>query len=205
MKPIMKLKYSKQACLGSFVIFLIPLQHLFAHELEGEWIQPCSNYFRRIESIIENQITLTETSYSDSQCTQDQISIISSGSIALGIPLTQPEGSAQIDFTFSQVEIELKTSNAVSYFKSKSMCEISDWKLNTRETITGLKCDFFNSGHPIQIPSFGEKRFGIYKLEQSNENAEKKLYFGQLTQNEDARTEAKRPTTLDPYFYTKAD
>lgn len=192
----MHLEYSKLARLGMISLSLIIMHKLYAHELEGLWIQPCAAQFQRIESIAGNQVKLTETSYSDPLCTNEQLSIINSGLIFFG-------EAPQIDFTFSQVEIELKTSSALTYFNNQAMCGLSDWKINTPKTITGLRCDLFNSGHPVQIPSFGEKRFGIYKLEELNEIGEKRLYFGQLTQEKDARTEARRPILFDPRYYIK--
>ena len=49
-----------------------------------------------------------------------------------------------------------------------------------------------------QIAKFDDKKFGIYKFEKE------KLFFGQLTKENDGSAANKRPLTLSPDFYIKS-
>ena len=62
-----------------------------------------------------------------------------------------------------------------------------------------MNCDFFNLGRNFPTPSSGQKKFGIYKIE----NAQ--LFFGQLTKDNDGSTEARRPLQFNPRPYQRVN
>lgn len=170
-------------------------------ELQGIWLQPCSENFKRTEVISGSQAQLIESSFLDASCLSPQTTIINTGSVFIGNPVLTPPGATQIDFTFEKVELILQTREAVDFYNSHSICGFEDWAPSKAKDITGLECDLFGNDNPITIPENGEKRFGIYQVQKIAE--EERLYFGKLTPTENAKFEETRPTSLDARFYTK--
>ena len=171
--------------------------------LNGEWVQPCSSRFQRTETIEGNKVRLTENSFLDEFCAQEQTLLVTSGQISLGEPVQSPPGAAKIDFTFETVEVTLMTPETIRYSNEHSVCGFSDWRIAHAKNVTGLRCDLFGTGYPVAIPTAGEKLFGIYQVQASSPDGERSLFFGKLTPAENSKTEATRPTQLDPRFYRK--
>lgn len=179
--------------------------------LIGVWVQPCQGKSRKseiVEQVDEGlRAKLTETSFRREGCASPQVSWVSSGPIGLPGSVATHEGAQAIDFTFGKVEMIFHTEEAARYANQTLLCGKSDWQRDVAQEVSALECDLFGTGQPIRVPSPGERRFGIYRMESAGagegEGARDRLYFGRLTLTEDARSEKNRPTTLDPRFFER--
>lgn len=159
------------------------------NELVGRWIQPCQNKAVR-EEVLENNIAaLTENYFVDAVCTEPLLTFRNEGG------LVAQDG--KMDFSFTRVTLALHSQALVEDFNDRAVCGYQNWIAGWERDITGMTCALFNPNKPAQSPKVGDMRYGIYKVEDN------KLFFGQLTLQNNAMTPETRPVTFDPRFYIK--
>lgn len=158
--------------------------------LQGVWRQDCTNRASRAENFQADKVVLTESFFNDDKCASDFLHFINEGTFML-------PASGQMDFQFTSVRLKITDESLVKNLNSRSVCGFQDWKLNEEKEISGRLCEIFIIGSPQKIPTVGDMRYGIYRLDND------RLYFGKLTRDENAMTPEKRPTNYDPRFYTR--
>ncbi len=158
-----------------------------ASSLEGLWQQDCQQGHRKTEQFHLNQSTLREDSFKETNCQSPLLRFESQGFFITA--------GKNIDFQFSEVGLTLEDQDIVADFNQRQVCGEKNWTLGQAENITGKKCELFGTGSEIQIPQKGDRRYGIFKVE------EKKLSFGKLDKNHSALSPETRPVQWDPETY----
>jgi hypothetical protein len=141
-------------------------------ELEGTWVESChaSGSFFRINSLTVSGTNSVETNdwYSDSSCT-DKVgkNIFLSESLSIGNKITLDNGETVHKFTtnLSDSTYTSLSSDDVSWCNTNSYCGLTNWELNTPQSIAGKTCGsstYFSKGITV---------YGVYKLDGS------KLFF----------------------------
>lgn len=173
-----------------------------AATLDGEWAQPCRNRVQKREYFDQDRSSLHETSFVDPACTLPRITLITSGRIELGAAAEIPADATKIDFTFGKLELLPHTEEIARYLDSEKMCGLTSWRAGEAREITGMLCELFFKGLPVRVPSPGQRRFGIYKIETGDTG--ERLFFGKLTPEENASSDARRPRSWNPEPFTRA-
>lgn len=168
---------------GSFMAVSLP------QELVGRWVQPCQNKAIREEVLENNTAVLTENYYVDAACTEPLLTFKNEGGLVAA--------DGKMDFSFTKVSLALHSVALVEDFNERAVCGYQNWIAGLERDITGMSCALFNPNKPGRSPKVGDMRYGIYKVE------ENRLFFGQLTMQNNAMTPETRPTTFDPRFYIK--
>jgi hypothetical protein len=174
------------------MLIILILSHLvWAQEplLEGIWSQPCQNQALRTENFARAQVTLTESYYGDKNCAKPVMDFESAG--------TYTADRGEIDFAFQKISITVQDFWYMADYNNRHVCGIDTWEMGVAQDVTGKFCEIFGKGYGIQIPPAGQKRFGIYKIENDQ------LYFGKLSVERDSSSPEKRPTEFDPRFYVR--
>ena len=141
-------------------------------ELEGSWVESChaSGSFFRINLLTVSGTNSVETNdwYSDSSCT-DKVgkNIFLSESLSIGNNITLDNGETVHKFTtnLSDITYTSLSSDDVSWCNTNSYCGLTNWELNTPQSIAGKTCGsstYFSKGITV---------YGVYKLDGS------KLFF----------------------------
>ena len=160
-----------------------------ASPLEGKWRTDCFSGFQKTEIFRGSTVSLVEENFSQKNCEKLGLRISSVGQFILD------EAAGFIDFQFERVLLSVHNETYKNFYEQKSMCGIREWPLGLEQDITGLACDFFGQGKPVQVPIAGEARYGIYSLKG------KQLFFGKLSPERDGRSPDRRPAVLDPRFF----
>jgi hypothetical protein len=166
-----------------------PPQTFTKSPLEGVWLRPCLQGALQVQ-IFEKDLNHTdEIFFEDNGCTVPLLSFLNNGKFKID--------NEKIDYQFQKVSLALYSEKLVQDFNSRKVCGKNDWKENSPTEITGLRCALFQETKLIQVPRSGEMRFGIWKQEVM------KLFFGQLTQEQNGKTPESRPGSWDPRPYFK--
>lgn len=166
------------------------LVSLTSDDLTGRWFKACEGGSVKTEDFALTKVALNEMFFLDRDCQRPSMIFISEGSYVL-------PSNGVIDFKFSAVKIRLMSESAVNDFNVRKVCGFLDWKLATDKEISGRPCEIFFVGLPQRIPAVGEMRYGIYQLDGN------RLSLGKLTRDSNGTTPEKRPTELNPRFYTR--
>lgn len=158
--------------------------------LDGLWQQPCTNGNMRTEFFQQQSVSLNEIFFSDKDCRQASVVFINDGTFVL-------PAAGWMDFKFTSVRLRLVSQAAVTNFNDRKVCGFADWQLGTEKEISGRSCEIFVIGLPQRIPTAGDMRYGIYKIDQDH------LYLGKLSKEHNASTPAARPIDFDPRSYVK--
>ncbi len=171
---------------------LILSHFIWAQEplLQGVWRQDCLHQALRTEHFKNAVATLTESYYGNKACTQPVLDFESHGDFAAK--------DGKIDFAFQQISITIHDLGYLNDYNDRQVCGVSTWHLGKPENVTGKFCEIFGPGFGIQVPPADQKRFGIYKIEGD------RLYFGQMSAEQDSSTPDKRPTEFDGRFYRRS-
>lgn len=161
--------------------------------LDGIWRQPCQNATYNQEVFSGNQVTLAESHFEDALC-QDPVLIFQNGG-------TYTTDGQQMDFTFTAVSISLQIPELVQDFNQRQVCGFSDWQVGIARDITGMQCALFTGNQLVQVPSVGDKRYGIFRIDEEKEGD--RLFLGRLAPGHDALSPEKRPLEFDPNFYLR--
>ncbi len=163
--------------------------------LIGVWIQPCEQSLVKEEHFSAEKVALVETNFVDAACTKPLLESRSEGEYSLGeeLPLA-PRGHA-MDFQFTKVEIRGRSAEVVQWLQQQKFCGIADWQLDQFVEVSGKICEFPLG--KIQVPEVGDRRFGIFRVEDNL------LYFGKLTPIRDGKSRESRPTEWDPKPYRR--
>jgi hypothetical protein len=167
-------------------------QTLDLASLQGLWAQPCANGVLKTEFFSGQRVLLNEMFFADKECRRPIVVFINEGTYQLPAP-------GWIDFKFTSVRLRLLTEGAVNDFNSRKVCGFGDWKNSEEKEISGRPCEIFVIGSPQRIPTVGDMRYGIYRLDLSLN----RLSFGKLSKDKNASTPEKRPHDLDPQYYLK--
>ena len=142
-------------------------------EIEGTWVESChaDGSYYRINYLTVSGSNFVETNdwYSDSSCTNKIGKYITSyESLSIGNPITWNSGGTGHKFTtnLSDITYISLTSDDVSWCNTNSYCGLTNWELNTTQSIAGKNC---GSG---TFWSKGITTYGVYKLDGS------KLHWG---------------------------
>lgn len=160
--------------------------------LQGLWAQPCTNGTLRTERFSGSMVILNENFFSDRDCRKPAAVFINEGIFVLPQP-------GFIDFQFTSVRLRLLTEVAINDFNKRRVCGLDSWKLGEEKDVTGRSCEMFVIGFPQRIPTAGEMRYGIYRLDKNLGQ----LAFGKLSKERNATTPDKRPEEFDPRYYQK--
>jgi|GEM_PF-6790014 len=182
----------------SFFHLLISALAFAGSEFDGNWKQPCVRGYQKEELFLAHSATYTEHNFRDVSCLTPSVDLISRGSLIAGAPLLEPLGASELDFIFSSVSLAPRDAAAAEFYESVSLCGLSGWRLNEEKEITGLACDLFGTGLKLQVPSAGDRKYGIVKREGES------LYLGRLSPERDGNTALRRPRDLDPVAYRLA-
>jgi hypothetical protein len=184
------------------IAILIPLFSFSAQanqfsDFQGIWKQECQGAKQKQEEFQGDIVTLTENYFSAINCQGEKtLSFFSSGSYSL--PNSQrSEGILPMDFTFQKVEVIAWREKTVEIYNQVKMCERDDWRVGEKQDITGRLCEIYIPGKLIRAPQAGDKRFGIYMLEEND------LYFGKLSSKENGLSPDKRPSQLEAFPFTR--
>ena len=141
-------------------------------ELEGTWVESChaSGSYFRINSLTVSGTNWVNTNdwYSDSSCTNKVgKNIFLSESLSIGNNITLDNGETVHKFTtnLSDSTYTSLSSDDVSWCNTNSYCGLTNWELNTPQSIAGKTCGsstYFSKGITV---------YGVYKLDGS------KLFF----------------------------
>jgi hypothetical protein len=159
--------------------------------LQGLWRQECAKRNERTEEFIDSTVTLKESFFSDGHCQKAILVFINEGTFVL-------PAARNIDFRFTSVRLKLGGENLIQDFNHRKVCGFQDWKIDEEKEISGRLCEIFIIGSPQKIPTAGDMRYGTYHLQDD------RLQFGKISREENALTPEKRPTKLDPRYYTKS-
>lgn len=157
--------------------------------IDGIWRTDCYQGKIKEQIIKEPFIWSVESFFQDTVCTKPSITFISYGIFTRDIQ--------NMNYTFYSVSISTNNKEISSQFNETKMCELKNWTINTPLNISGRKCFLFSPLKATQIPQIGDRRFGIYKIENHQ------LYMGRLTSEKNSLTPDSRPNSWDPTFYQK--
>lgn len=182
-------------------MILAILLSLSAHAgpaLEGTWRQPCARGYQREERFEGAFVTYVERNFWDGSCTAPAVEILSRGAFEAGEPVLAPLGARAMDFTFASVSLRPRSVETAAAYNQRAVCGLSGWRVDEEQEITGRDCDFFGLGAKMRVPSAGDRKFGIFRLEGDE------LFFGQLSPERDGSAPSRRPLVLDPRGYRRA-
>lgn len=177
-----------------FLLILLLSPVLFGQtlDLSGEWITPCDRGLRKTQVIDGDVATTTEFFHHDRFCNVESFRFKTAGTIK-----TFPNQPAWIDFAYSEIEITVFVKEVVEDFNARKVCGFTNWSVAMPQQITGLNCALFNMNKETKIPSAGDMKFGIYKIETDH------LYYGQMTKEKDSSSPEKRPSEFSPDAFEK--
>lgn len=178
------------ALIGLLLAALLPL-HAQAETLSGRWLQACQGTSQREERFEGSTSIFFERTFSGAGCEGLSVEVISRGIYALGSPVEKPQGARAVDYTFGTVSLVPREQAVVEEYNARSVCGFRNWELNAEKDVTGRECDFFGLGSVIQIPDFGDQRYGILRIS-GNE-----LYLGKLSLEKNSLSPETRPTELE--------
>ena len=165
-------------------IFLISLG-ANAHISPGLWSTDCLKGLKK-EQIYRTKSVLTiERFHADGQCTQPAYVFSTDGRVEF-----PAEDQTYIDFVYVSISLTLYKDDIKENFNRREVCGLKNWKVAVPQEITGRSCAIF-SEKPAQIPAAGDLRYGIYSAD------DRKLYYGQLSQQSDGSSPSARPTTFN--------
>jgi hypothetical protein len=168
-----------------------PLISTEQERLQGRWFQACSHGALKTEFFQGDKVTLTEMFFLKEDCSQPSVIFVNQGTYILS-------NGNLIDFQFTSIRLRLMNEIAVNDFNRRRVCDLANWTLGLEKEISGRSCEIIMVGLPQKIPTVGEMRYGIYRLQDPIH-----LSFGKLSRQKNATTPEKRPTDYDPRFYTK--
>ncbi len=183
---------------------------LLVQLLQGTWVQPCQQSMVRKEIFHESSVRFVETKFLDENCEQGFLEFSSDGQFMVrkleslepseisvapeSIEQLDPPGHS-MDFTFQSVRLRPLSEAALQWMNQQSFCGKTQWRLMEFQNVSGQKCEF--PGGNIRVPAEGEKRYGIFRIE------EELLYLGRLSPEADGTSPEKRPKTWDSLPYQK--
>lgn len=165
--------------------------------LDGQWRQTCRVGYERREIFQADQVVFQERNFLDSLCQQEALILESRGTWLDKGPTLRPLDGRAMDFTFTGIYATVLAPDFLENFNAQKICGISDWQIGEAREVSGLSCDFLQTGKPWTVPSAGEQRFGIYKVSAGL------LWLGQQTPVHDASSPARRPVDWDKNPYQR--
>ena len=165
------------------IIFLF-CQLASAEITPGRWVLACASGVARTQLFKESSVTLTESFHQDRDCLDLSFEFITSGDVIY------PQAD-NIDFTYRRVFLALHKNALIDDFNARRVCGISQWTLHAPVDITGRECAIFNFTKTTKIPSDGDTKFGIYRIDDGG------LIYGKLTRENDGSSPQRRPVTFE--------
>jgi len=176
------------------IAFMTFSNRLQAQEIPfGRWQQSCLHRNINEERFTSETVTYIETYFTDDTCSTELFSFLSQGPYVLGAN----NNRNNIDFAFAVAAVRTPSQIVVDSFNRRSVCGWQNWSVGETKSILNQMCDFFNLGRNFPAPRYAEKKFGIFKIENSQ------LYFGRLTRDNDGSNEQKRPILWNPRPYQR--
>lgn len=156
---------------------------LFAYINSGLWVLKCQQGLKK-EQIYEvsGRVSTTEFFHQDAHCSDESFRFETIGSV-----FYNDANPTFIDFMYEQINLTVFKQRVIDDFNTRKVCGFTNWKNGEAQNITGLKCAIFNYTKETQIPKGGDKKYGIYSVE------ENKLYYGQPSSEYDGSTPLRRP------------
>jgi hypothetical protein len=167
--------------------------------LDGSWKSECQNGKRADMHIERNSSLLLEAYYNDSHCDRAVFEIETTGKISYpeSKEPTFTHSAFPVDYEYQQITITPRQKDAVTQFNNNQFCGIKSWSLDTPQIVTGGFCRFIEGARPIPIPLAGQKRYGLFRID------EPWLYFGQNNAEEDSSAPERRPSRLQNQPFAK--
>ena len=161
---------------------------LLAQITIGQWSTACiQGRLNKAQFYQENgRINLIESYHQDVSCLDKSFRFETRGRIYY-----YTQQPLFIDFVYQEIYLTLYKQIAVDDFNARKVCGYNNWQAHLPQNILGLSCALFEINKEIQVPKFGDLKYGIFKIENG------KLYYGQLSRNFDGSTFSKRPKQLN--------
>lgn len=124
------------------------------------------------------------TVYTDGSCASAALKATIEGTYVIGELSTVVEGTRNLEQVFTKNERTALTDAEVKILTDAVFCGKTDWVLNTAASVKGSTC-------------VADGNYDIFKIEES------KLTFGKNTSENNGKSAAKRPITLDSYSFSR--
>lgn len=167
---------------------------ILALALAGLFAQDCADGFRRSQDFRGEHVIYSEENFFDLACTAPSVISRSYGSYLLGGAVGD---AREIDFVFAKVTFSPQTEAVAASYRARALCGLTNWAVGEETEITGLRCDFLDSGGKFAVPAAGDRRYGIVKEEGDA------LRFGRLSPEFNGASPERRPLFLDPAPYLR--
>jgi hypothetical protein len=178
--------FNKKTLISAFILFLASPTISFAYIKSGLWNTACERGLLKKQIYINEFVSTEEHFHQNVSCSNLSFIFTTDGYI---------EFSANeknfINFIYDKIFLSLHKEISVNDFNSRKVCGFDNWSLGEKKEITGLKCALFNVNSEAQIPTAGQRRYGLYLV------IENKLYYGQLNQTYDGSSPERRPQQIN--------
>lgn len=173
--------------LNVLVLIILFVPSLHAKIADGIWSTTCLGGLNK-EQLYEanDQVKLSEHFYQNANCTDESFTFETRGRVSY-----YNEPSLFMDFTYKEIRLIIGKQTIIDDFNLRKVCGCNNWQINQPQNITGQKCALFDVNKELQIPKAGDRKYGIFKIENS------KLYYGQLSKDLDGSSVDKRPLRLN--------
>ncbi len=141
-----------------------------------------------------NSFKLTFKTYTDSTCAANSLTNTQylEGTYAIGDDATSPADAKNLNVTITKSILTLATDAEVAAYNSSKVCGLTTWEKDKEVDMNGKPCD---NDEPLTLPL---TNYDLVKVDGST------VMFGDMHEEADGTTEAKRPTELDTTnVYTK--
>lgn len=157
--------------------------------LEGHWAQGCAGRNFQTQLFRDGHVTTNENYFADTDC---RLLLLRFQIRGLADISKTDLASGHIDYEFEETRVEVLSEELALHYNERAVCGWTDWKVSEPRRVDGLACDFFGWGQPVRSPSKGERRYGIWKIEQD------RLHFGRLSPGADGTAPDRRPQSWNP-------
>lgn len=177
---------NKKSLISAFILLLAAPTISFAYIKSGLWNTACERGLFKKQIYINEFVSTEEHFHQNAGCSD--LSFIFTTDGFVDFPTNEKK---YINFIYDKIFLSLHKEISVNDFNARKVCGFNDWKLSEKKEITGLKCALFNVNSEAQIPSAGQRRYGLYLV------IEDKLYYGQLNQTYDGSSPERRPQQIN--------
>ena len=200
---------NKKTLISAFILCLMTPLISFAYIKSGLWNTNCERGLLKKQIYNNNFVSTEEFFHQDAHCAdlsfifttdgyvefptdnQTDLSANEKNFIKSNSFASSTQDQNFINFSYDKIFLSLHKEVSVTDFNNRKVCGFNDWKLAEKKEITGLKCALFNVNSEAQIPSAGQRRYGLYLV------TEDKLCYGQLNQTYDGSSPARRPQQIN--------
>lgn len=176
----------KKLLISAFILCFTAPAISSAYIKSGLWNTTCERGLLKKQIYVNDFVSTEEYFHQDANCSDLSFIFTTDGYVEF--PANEKNF---INFVYDKIFLSLHREVSVNDFNARKVCDFDNWQLSEKKEITGLKCALFNVNSEAQIPSAGQRRYGLYSV------IEDKLYYGQLNQTYDGSTPARRPQQIN--------